>query len=146
MSYSNYSYTKALLDIMFPPPVDDNYIYEDENAALADNRIHPEQRLEWETFDNSWPANFQYTNRQGKHSEWNVDLNKAVYFDFRSRYYMVIRGTRGTPVCFRLEDCRMGNAKTLICEVEGVVNFQQADPDCFPTEDTQEWMLKEQGF
>ena len=125
------SRTQQILDILFPPPVESE----------------SEQRLEWETFDDgNWPANFQYVNRQGKHSEWNIDLNKAVFFDFRSRYYMVIRGTRGTPVCFRLEDCMMGNAKTLICEVEGAVNFQQADPDCFPTEDTQEWMLKEQGF
>ena len=189
MSNNNSDRTQQILDLIFPlyatitcDGAPDNYVYEDEKAALADNRIHPAEDThdycyeKWQDRQDEedgpctdpncdakdlhtstypgidrnpptmWRRTFWYANKQGKTSSWTVNLNEAVYFDFRSTYYMVIRGDRGGPVCFKLNGCMKTTDLTLVADVEGVFDFLEADPDCFPTEGTQDWMLKQLGF
>jgi hypothetical protein len=125
--------TQQILDLIFPPALTPDVTeYEWANGPEEDPR--------------AWYVKFQYQNRQGKSREWSVNLHEAVYFDFRNRYYMIIRGERNGPVCFRLDNCDRGQDLNLLMDVEGVFDIQQADPDCFPTEDTQDWMLKQGGF
>lgn len=97
-----------------------------------------------------WPLGFSYKNRNGgKARNWTVNLFDAIYFEFRTSKYMVIRGERNGPVCFNIARMEMDKemADSLAEFLHRSVNqVQQADPDCFPTEDTQDWMLCNAGI
>jgi hypothetical protein len=122
---SDINRTKQLLDIIFPPA------------------ITPEvTEYEWLHEDDGHDAllSFTYQNRQGgKTRNWTVDLDTAVFFTFRYNHYMVIRGERGGPVCFDMNRMVMEDNLTVECLC---LEYLEADPDCFPTEDTQDWILR----
>jgi hypothetical protein len=128
--------TRMLLDIMFPPvsdaprglcPMDGYSTHETTDEEAGVKVLH-----------------FTYSNRQGaKPKAWHVNLYDAVYFMFRCTPYMVIRGDYGGPVCFNLnhaivDDCSKADFISWSPEYHEVLDF--------PTEDTQDWLLKQQGF
>jgi len=131
--------TQMLLDILFPPAAQPG------QEPVYDPADHPycgtPETTDWEA--DVKIVSFTYRNQNGRINHWCVDVyGHAVFFTFRDFGYMLIRGERGGPVCFRLDRCMITDTLSLAQDAPSYdIRFLEADPDRFPTEDTQDWML-----
>jgi hypothetical protein len=121
--------TKMLLDILFPP-----------KESIFDPADHPFcGGMPQEEEDSDLFITFMYANRKtGKLKEWTVNIERAVYFNFNSTNYMVIRGDFGGPVCFNLSKAFYRTTGERVIGVAGA----SAVLDEFPSEKMQTWMLQ----